>query len=399
MNIPLVDLKAQYESIKDEIDSAISEVISKSAFVGGSYVESFERAFASFCNVKHCVGVGNGTEALFIALKTLGIGQGDEVIVPANSFIATSEAVTLTGARVVFVDIDPKTYNMDPNKLEDYLKSRQSQVVSRKGSTQGIASLQPPTSNLRPRPRAVIPVHLYGQPADMGPILEIAKKYNLKVIEDAAQAHGAVYKGRPIGSIGDIACFSFYPGKNLGGYGDGGAIVTNNDEVALKARMFANHGRIEKYDHEMEGVNSRLDGLQAAILKVKLRHLPEWTENRRQNAHLYNQYLEDTDLVTPIEIENVKAVYHLYVVRIKRELRQTLQECLKPRGISTGIHYPIALPNLTAYAYLNHHENDFPEATKASREILSLPMFPELTETQIHFIAAEIKEFCGRNRV
>jgi len=377
MNIPFVDLKAQYESIKEEIDGAISEVISKSAFVGGSFVESFEKAFASFCNVKHCVGVGNGTDALFIALKGLGIGKGDEVIVPANSFIATSEAVTLTGARVAFVDIDPKTYNMDPNKLENYLKKR----------------LVPHASCPPSRLKAVIPVHLYGQPADMDPILDLAKKYDLKVIEDAAQAHGAEYKGRPIGSIGDAACFSFYPGKNLGAYGDGGAITTNDEELALKARMFANHGRIDKYDHLMEGVNSRLDGLQAAVLGVKLKHLPEWTEKRRENAYLYNKYLNDTYLLTPTEINDVEAVYHLYVVRVRRELREKLQSYLKDNGISTGIHYPIVLPNLKAYSYLEKQNSEFQEATKASEEILSLPMFPELTEKQIKHISETIRKF------
>ncbi len=383
MNIPLVDLKSQYESIKEEIDSVISDVISQSAFIGGPYVKSFESAFAEYCNVKHCIGVGNGTDALFIALKAFGIGRGDEVITVANSFIATSEAITMTGAKVVFVDIDPRTYNMDPNKLEDYLKKR----------------FTPDASRLTPQPKAVIPVHLYGQPADMDSILDIAKKYNLKVVEDAAQAHGAVYKGRQIGSIGDMACFSFYPGKNLGAYGDAGAIVTNDDELALKARMFANHGRIGKYDHEIEGVNSRLDGLQAAILNVKLKHLPQWTDSRRENAYLYNQYLKDTDLITPVEIDDVKAVYHLYVVRVKKELRQKLQDYLKSKGISTGIHYPIALPNLKAYSYLNHNGNDFPEAKKASQEILSLPMYPELQESQIEYIAKEIKEFGLRNRI
>lgn len=365
MNIPFVDLKSQYESIKNEIDSVISDVISKSAFIGGPYTKAFEVAFADFCKVKHCIGVGNGTDALFIALKALNIGEGDEVITAANSFIATSEAITMTCAKVVFVDINPQTYNIDIEKIEEKITARS---------------------------RAIIPVHLYGQPADMDPILDIAKKYDLKVIEDAAQAHGAVYKGRQIGSIGDMACFSFYPGKNLGAYGDAGAIVTNDDELAVKARMIANHGRIDKYNHQVEGVNSRLDGLQAAILEVKLRHLPKWTESRRRNAYLYNGYLKDTELITPMEIDNVKAVYHLYVVRAKKDLRQKLQDHLKSKGISTGIHYPIALPNLKAYAYLNHGGNKFPEAIKASQEILSLPMFPELEESQISYIAEKIKE-------
>jgi dTDP-4-amino-4,6-dideoxygalactose transaminase len=365
MNIPFVDLGSQYASIKSEIDQVISEVISKSAFIGGSYVNSFESAFAKFCNAGHCIGVGNGTDALFIALRALGIGAGDEVITVANSFIATAEAVTQTGARVVFVDINPKTYNIDTNKIEEKITSRT---------------------------KVIIPVHLYGQPADMDPILALAKKHRLKIVEDAAQAHGAVYKGKTIGSIGDAACFSFYPGKNLGAYGDGGAIVTQDDALAKKARMFANHGRLDKYDHEVEGVNSRLDGLQAAILGVKLRHLDKWSEARRKNAYLYNEHLKGTGLVTPAEMENVRAVYHLYIVRTKKELRQKVQDHLKSKGISTGIHYPIALPNLKAYSYLNHHRNDFPEATRASEEVLSLPMYPELQETQIQYIADAIKE-------
>jgi dTDP-4-amino-4,6-dideoxygalactose transaminase len=377
MNIPFVDLRSQYDSIREEIDEVISQVISKTAFVGGPFLDSFEQSFAKFCKTKHCIGVGNGTDALFLALKALGIGDGDEVIVPANSFIATSEAVTMTGAKVGFIDIDPKTYNIDPNKLEDCLKSRYALCSMRSAN----------------RPKAIIPVHLYGQPADMDPILEVAKKYGLKVVEDAAQAHGALYKERRVGSIGDVACFSFYPGKNLGAYGDGGAILTNDDELAVKARMLANHGRIDKYDHQVEGVNSRLDGLQAAILGVKLKHLPDWTEKRRKNAYLYNRYLKDTDLVTPTEMDGVKAVYHLYVVRTGKELRSKIQEYLGSKGISTGIHYPIALPNLRAYTYLNHNGNDFPEATKASLEILSLPMFPELKEIEIEFVANEIRKF------
>lgn len=366
MNVPFVDLKSQYESIKNEIDSVVSDVIAKSAFIGGPYVKAFESAFAEFCNVKHCVGVANGTDALCIALKAFDIGGGDEVITVANSFIATSEAITMTGAKVVFVDINPQTYNIDVEKIEEKVTEKT---------------------------KAIIPVHLYGQPADMGPILEIARKHNLKVIEDAAQAHGAVYRDRQIGSIGDMACFSFYPGKNLGAYGDAGAIVANDDGLALKARMIANHGRVDKYDHEIEGVNSRLDGLQAAILEVKLRHLSKWLESRRENAYLYNKYLENTDMVVPVEIDNVKTVYHLYVVRVKKELRQKLQEHLKSKGVATGIHYPITLPNLKAYEYLNHNENDFSEATRASQEILSLPIFPELEEKQIQYIAEAIKEF------
>jgi len=366
MQIPFVDLKGQYDSIKADIDQAISEVISKTAFIGGSHLKNFESAFAKFCGVKHCIGVGNGTDALYIALRTLGIGRDDEVITVANSFIATSEAITMTGAKVVFVDINPKTYNIDTSKIEE---------------------------KITPKTKAIIPVHLYGQPADMDPVLRLAQKYNLRIVEDAAQAHGSTYKGRPIGSMGDMACFSFYPGKNLGAYGDGGAIVTSNDDWALKARMIANHGRIDKYDHEMEGVNSRLDGLQAAILEAKLKHLPTWTEARRRNAYCYNKYLADTNLITPVEIEDVTAVYHLYVVRVKNGLRQKLLDHLQSKGVSSGIHYPIALPNLKAYEYLHYTSHDFPEATIASQEIVSLPMFPELREDQIQYVAESIKLF------
>jgi dTDP-4-amino-4,6-dideoxygalactose transaminase len=365
MNIPLVDLTTQYRTIKEEIDLAISTVIATSAFIGGPYVAAFEKAFARFCGAKHGISVGNGTDALFIALKVLGIGRGDEVITVANSFIATSEAITMTGARVVFVDIDPKTYNIDVNRIEEKVN----------GKT-----------------RAIVPVHLYGQPADMTPIMEIARKYELKIVEDAAQAHGARYKGQLVGTIGDVGCFSFYPGKNLGAYGDGGAIVTNSDAVALKARMFANHGRVEKYDHEMEGVNSRLDGLQAAILEVKLKHLAVWTERRRENAYLYNRHLQGSAVITPLELDNVKAVYHLYVVRVRGGKREKLQHHLKSHGVATGIHYPIALPNLKAYTYLNHVPGDFPEATKASNEILSLPMFAELEESTIKYISEKVHQ-------
>ncbi len=366
MDIPLVDLKTQYMNIKKEINEAINEVISQTAFVGGAYVKTFESAFANYCGVKHCIGVGNGTDALFIALKALDIGPGDEVITAANSFIATSEAITMAGAQVVFVDINPHTYNIDVLQIENKITKKT---------------------------RAIIPVHLFGQPADMDPISAIAKKYNLKIIEDAAQAHGALYKGITVGSLGDMACFSFYPGKNLGAYGDGGAITTNDDALATKARMIANHGRIDKYDHEVEGVNSRLDGMQAAILSVKLRQLPQWTESRRKNAYLYNEFLKNTGLITPSEIDYVQAVYHLYVVRVKNGLRKKLQDHLHSNGIATGIHYPIALPNLKAYSYLNHQKNEFPKATEASREILSLPMFPELTESQISYIAESASKF------
>ncbi len=366
MQIPLVDLKAQYNSIKEEIDAAIAGVLNETAFIGGPRVKNFETAFARYCGVDHCVGLANGTDAIFIALKTLGIGSGDEVITVANTFVATSEAIKMAGAQVVFVDINPETFLVDVDQIEGKIT----------GKT-----------------KAIIPVHLYGQPADMDPIRALAKRHGLFVVGDAAQAHGALYKGQPISTPADITCFSFYPGKNLGAYGDGGALVTNNEAWAASARMFANHGRTKKYDHDLEGVNSRLDGLQAAILSVKLPYLDSWTEDRRRNAHRYNEALEGLKLVTPQEMNDVRAVYHLYVVRVSNGRREKLREFLKAGGIDTGIHYPIALPYLNAYKHLGHTEKDFPESLKASQEIVSLPMFPELTEDQIWYVAGKLKAF------
>jgi dTDP-4-amino-4,6-dideoxygalactose transaminase len=361
LTIPLVDLKAQYESIKPEIDAAIMRVISDTAFIGGPFAKAFEESFARYCEVGHCVGVANGTDALYIALRTLGVGPGDEVITAANSFIATSEAIRMAGAQVVFVDINPATFNIDVERIEEKITSRT---------------------------KAIIPVHLYGQPADMAPICALARKHSLRVVGDAAQAHGAVYQGRPVAQLADITCFSFYPGKNLGAYGDAGALVTDNVEWAQQARMLANHGRIKKYDHDFEGVNSRLDGLQSAILSVKLRHLEPWTEQRRRNAYLYNDALEGCGVATPGELDDVRAVYHLYVVRVPNGRRDEVQERLNANGISTGIHYPIALPYLNAYRHLGHTKADFPEAFRASGEILSLPMFAELTEEHVRTVAS-----------
>jgi len=365
LTVPFVDLKMQYDSIKSEIDAAIAGVIEKTAFVGGAVVKDFEDAFARYCGVDYCVGLANGTDALFLALRALEIGPGDEVITVANSFIATSEAITMAGARVVFADINPRTYTIDVERLREKITART---------------------------KAIIPVHLYGQPADMEPIVALAREHGLRVIGDGAQAHGASYRGTPIAKLADITCFSFYPGKNLGAYGDGGAIVTNNEAWAVRARMLANHGRTKKYDHDLEGVNSRLDGIQAAILGVKLRYLDEWTEKRRTNAYRYNKALQGSGVVTPVEMDNVRAVYHLYVVRVPGSRREQLQADLATHGISTGIHYPIALPYLNAYKYLGHTQADFPESLTASSEILSLPMFPELTEEQVNYVADKIRE-------
>jgi dTDP-4-amino-4,6-dideoxygalactose transaminase len=362
MKVPLVDLRAQYRSIKNEIDQAIANVVNDAAFVGGKYVTQFEGEFATFCMAKHCVGVGNGTDALFIALRSLGVGKEDEVITVANSFIATSEAITMAGAKVVFVDCDPQTYNMNTNQI---------------------------LSAITPRTKAIIPVHLYGQPADLTALQTIAREHDLFLIEDAAQAHGAEFEGKRVGSFGDIACFSFYPGKNLGAYGDGGAIITNNEELAMKCRMIGNHGRVKKYDHEFEGVNSRLDGLQAAILSVKLRHLEEWTRKRREIAKIYHELLMNSEVITPVEAPRVKHIYHLYVVRTPQ--REAVQAALKTKEIETGIHYPIPLPHLQAYRHLGHTSEDFPVTTRYSKEILSLPMYPELSKAQIEYVCDQLR--------
>jgi dTDP-4-amino-4,6-dideoxygalactose transaminase len=311
--------------------------------------------------------VGNGTDALYIALRAVGIGQGDEVITAANSFIATAEAITMTGAKVVFVDCDAVSYNMNMGKVSNAITART---------------------------KAIIPVHLYGQPADMEALEQIAKEFDLLIIEDAAQAHGAELKGQRTGTLGRLGCFSFYPGKNLGAYGDAGAIVTNDAELAKKCRMIANHGRIGKYDHDFEGINSRLDGLQAAILQVKLQHLEEWTVKRRAIAARYGELLRDSAIVTPVESPGMRHVYHLYVVRVPN--RDAVREKLKEAGIESGIHYPIALPNLRAYRYLDYKPKDFPFATACSQGILSLPMFPELSDEQIQYVCKHLKNAVGK---
>ena len=363
MKVPFVDLWAQYQSIKHEIDTAMEAVIKSSAFIGGRYVKQFEVEFAAYCRAKYCVGVGNGTDAIYIALRALGIGPGDEVITVANSFIATSEAITMTGARVVFVDCDPRTYNIDCVKVPAAITTRT---------------------------KAIVPVHLYGQPADMNTLKTIARDHNLYILEDAAQAHGSEYDGCRVGTLGNAACFSFFPGKNLGAYGDGGAIVTNDESLADRCRMIANHGRLKKYDHEFEGVNSRLDGLQAAILSVKLKHLDDWTQKRRVNAALYKDFLGDFGVPCPFVAPNVKHAYHLFVVQVPK--REEIQKYLNAEGIATSIHYPIPLPNLMAYRYLGHQPNDFPNATELSAKILSLPIFAELEREQIEFICAGLKQ-------
>ena len=363
MRIPLVDLKRQYLSIKNEIDGAIQEVIDKSAFIMGENVQEFEDEFAKFCGVKYGVGTSSGTTALHLALVVCGIKRGDEVITVPYTFIATAEAISHTGAKVVFVDIEGRSYTMNPAKIEQAITERS---------------------------RAIIPVHLFGHSADMDRIIDIAKKNNLIIIEDSCQAHGAEYRGRRVGSIGDIGCFSFYPGKNLGAYGDAGMAVTDNKVLAEKMRLLRNHGYEKKYYHKIEGYNYRLDAIQAAILRVKLKHLDEWTEKRRRNAKLYNQLLKGSKVKTPLEMEYVKHVYHLYVIRADN--RDKLNLRLKENDIGATIHYPLPLHLQEAYKNLGYKKGDFPISETCSAELLSLPMFPELTEDEIKKIVEVIKK-------
>ncbi len=362
-SIPLVDLKAQYESIQEEIDEAIRRVIDATAFIMGPEVRSFEEAFAAYCGVEHAVGVGSGTAALFLALKACGIGPGDEVITTPFTFIATAETIAQVGARPVFVDIDPVTYNLDPERIE---------------------------AAITPRTRAILPVHLYGQPAEMDTICAIAKAHGLWVIEDAAQAHGARYKGKRVGSLGDIACFSFYPSKNLGAYGDGGAVVTNNAALADRVRSLRDHGRSSKYIHNELGWGLRLDALQAAILKAKLPHLDAWNEARRARARYYAERLADTEVTVPVALPYVEHVYHCYVVRTAR--RDEVYEALRARGIGVGLHYPVPLHLQPAFQSLGYAEGAFPISEQCSREVLSLPMYAELTRDQQDAVVQALRE-------
>ena len=375
MNVPFLDLKAQYQSIRDEIHIAIQQVLDGSSFAGGPFVTQFEKEFAFFCNCKEGIGVGSGTEALWLSLLALGIGPGDEVITVPNSFIATAEAISFCGATPAFVDVDPATYTLAPDKLEEYLKLHAG----------------PRTSNLGPgsRPRAVIPVHLFGQTADMDPILEIARKYDLFVIEDACQAHGAEYKGKKAGIMGDAGCFSFYPGKNLGAYGEAGAVITDNSELAGKIRMLRDHGQSNKYHHDLIGWNDRMDGIQGAILSAKLKHLPAWNEARRKHAHVYTRLLKGYEgMITPLEADYAKHVFHIYAIRVPN--RDRLIKALGERGISCNIHYPIPIHLTDAYKFLELKRGSFSVVERCADEFLSLPIYPELTEEQIEHVCTEI---------
>ena len=362
--IKFLDLKYQYTSIRNEIDDAIKNVIEDSAFIGGKYLSKFEEEFAEYQEAKHCVGVANGTDGLEIVLEALNLTKNSEVIVPANSFISTAESVTRTGHKVVFCDCDKDNYTIS------------------------IPSLR---SKITKNTKAIMAVHLYGHPCDMDQVMEIAKEYNLKVIEDCAQAHGAEYKGKKIGAIGDAGVFSFYPGKNLGAYGDGGAIVTNNNQIEQKTRMIANHGRIEKYNHEFEGRNSRLDGLQAAILSVKLNHLNKWINLRINLAEYYLENLKNiSNIVLPLKENWAKQVYHLFVIRTSN--RDDLKKYLNENNIQSGIHYPIALPKLNAYNYIDQAKEDF-FANKSDNKLLSLPIGEHIKQNQAELVVKIIKSF------
>jgi dTDP-4-amino-4,6-dideoxygalactose transaminase len=363
MKVPFVDLKAQYLSIKEDVDNAIQNVIEQSAFIGGIAIKQFEAAFASYVGLKHCIACGNGTDSIEILLKAMNIGAGDEVIVPANSWISTSEAVSAIGATPVFVDVD-EFYSINISLAEKKITAKT---------------------------KAIIPVHLYGHPADMPAIMQLAEKYKLKVIEDCAQSHGAEINGKRTGTWGHAASFSFYPGKNLGAYGDAGAMLTNDDELAAVSRQIANHGQIKKHHHVREGRNSRMDTIQAAILLAKLPHIEQWTQQRVRHAALYSELLKDIDVITPLTKNKCSHVFHLYVIRT--ENREALQKYLDENGIETAVHYPTALPLLPCYSHYHYTAEDFPVAYYNQGRLLSLPMYAELKDEQIEYVVGLIKRF------
>lgn len=364
MEVPFLDLKAQYNSIRDEVNASIMNVIEKTAFAGGPFVQQFEESFATYCQTKHAIGVSSGTSAIWLPLLAFDIGAGDEVITVSNTFIATAEAISFAGAKPVFVDIDENTHTMDPGAIE---------------------------AAITPRTKAIIPVHLFGQMADMRPIMQIARKHNLVVIEDAAQAHGATYNGQRAGSIGDAGCFSFYPGKNLGAYGEAGGIVTNNSEVAARIRMIRDHGQAKKYHHKVVGWNARMDGIQGAVLSVKLKYIDQWNELRRQHAHQYDNLLMSFDkIVTPKVASYGTHVYHIYATRVAN--RDAVLKEMQKQGVSCGIHYPVPLHMQEAYSNLGYEAGSFPVSEMCSSEYLSLPMFPELTPSQILHVVETLKQ-------
>ncbi len=361
MKIPFVDLKSQYQVIRAEILPALEKVCENSSFVLGPSVKKFEDNFSQYIGSKFCLALNSGTAADQLAIQAL-IQPGDEVITTSNTFIATSEAITAAGGKVKFVDIEEDSYNMDPTKLEAAISMKT---------------------------KVIIPVHLYGQPVDMDPILEIARAHNLFVVEDAAQAHGAEYNGKKAGTLGKAAAFSFYPGKNLGAYGEGGAVTTDSEKIAEFVQVYRDHGSREKYIHEFEGHNMRMEGFQGAVLNVKLKYLDEWTNKRRRNAKLYDQLFQEVEgIVVPREMPYAKHVYHLYVIRVKE--REKLQHYLNENGIASGFHYKYPLHLQKAYQHLGYSEGDFPVTEKVMKEIISLPMYPELTEEQIEYVAHHV---------
>jgi dTDP-4-amino-4,6-dideoxygalactose transaminase len=365
MEVPFLDLKKQYASISGDITRAMGQVIEQTAFAGGSFVARFEEEFAEYCQCQESIGVGSGTEALWLVLAALGIGTGDEVITVPNTFIATAEAISNCGAQPVFVDVDPTTYTLNPELLE---------------------------AAITPRTKAIIPVHLYGQVADMDRLMDIATAHGLQVIEDACQAHGAEYKGRKAGSMGIAGCFSFYPGKNLGAYGDAGGIVTNDAGLATKLRSLRDHGQSRKYHHDYIGWNSRMDGLQAAILSVKLKHLSSWNESRRQHAAAYGRKLAGLQGIRlPEEADFAKHIYHVYAIHVQERAR--LMAALSAKGIQSAIHYPVPVHLQRAYQSLGLKRGLFPVAEKHADEQLSLPMFPELSEPQIDAVVETLAQF------
>jgi dTDP-4-amino-4,6-dideoxygalactose transaminase len=362
--VPFLDLEAHHSPLRAEFDEAIRAVIDQNAFAGGPVVSEFEGEFAAFCDSRFAIGLGSGTEALWLALLACGIGSGDEVITVPSTFMATAEAITYAGATPVFVDVDDRTYTMDPAQLEQALT---------------------------PRTKAIVPVHLFGQAADMDPILAFGRQHGLYVVEDAAQAHGTLYKGQKAGSIGDLGCFSFYPGKNLGAFGEAGAVVTNDQRLDEKIRILRDHGQVRKYHHTMVGWNCRMDGIQAAVLRVKLRHLDHNNQSRRRHAKQYNHSLAELEeLTTPYEAAYGQHVYHIYAVRVSG--RDEVMRSLEEKGIGCGIHYPVPVHLQKAYRGLGHAPGAFPVSERTATEFLSLPMFPELTEKQIQLVTDAVKE-------
>ena len=365
MKVSFLDIVAQDRPLRDDILAVFDQSLATAGFIGGPNVTEFEQDFASFCEVDHCIAVGSGTDALRFALMAAGVGPNDEVITVAHTFIATTEAISQVGARPVFVDIDPTTWNIDVNQIE---------------------------SAITDRTRAILPVHLYGQPADMAPIKTIAAKHDLIVIEDACQAHGARYQNQVTGGIGDLACFSFYPGKNLGAYGEAGAVTTPNKEMADKIAKIRDHGQRVKYHHDLEGYNGRMDAIQAGILKVKLKKLAQWNDARRRHAARYSELLKNEECLTlPTERPDCRSVYHLYVVLTDN--RDALQAYLSENGVSTGLHYPVPLHLQNAYRHLGFQQGDFPVTEKVAERLLSLPMHPELEPGQIQYVAECINKF------